>query len=240
MDVGDFLKQSIEEYLFKDLQNISNISVPKGEVGEGSYPMLASILAGIELLGTLVNPRGSITVTSGKKEIEGNRHFTHFWLNYLSEYDKKYKGFEKLFYDLLRNGIVHTFMVKQNIVVFKNHKKHMACSKKPPLLIVGCDQFFKDFRQTYERYIQSILKSGTTKTGVDRNKMQANLDEILQLYSDQSDKQFSSEYTPETSTGIILGKVITSGASLSPIDIDELINAGGTTTPSGINLTRGG
>jgi hypothetical protein len=114
----------------------------------------------------------------------------------------------------------------------------MVCSKTPPLLIVGCIQFFDDFKQTYREYVQSVLVLGSTKTGVDRKKMQSNLDELLQLYSDESDEQFRKLNIPKTLTAITLKQALASGASPSPIDMDELLYTGGTTTPSGIDITR--
>ena len=236
MKIEDFLKINIEAYLLKDLQNILKIKVSKGEVGEGSYPMLSSILAGMELLGAIVNPKGSVETINNKLGIDGGKHFQHFWIHYLSQLEKKYVGFGLLFYDLLRNGIVHTFMVKQHIIVFKRHSKHMYCSQSPPQLIVGCQEFFEDFLQTYNKYILPILKTENKFTHANRDIMQANLDEMLDLYSGEADTQFKnlvlSKYTP------ILRTPITpiSPASVSPQEMSEFINlSGGSTTPSEIN-----
>jgi len=235
MNIEDFLKMSIEEYLFKDLQNLSTIQVPKGDVGNASYPMLSSILAGMELLGIIVCPNNPIRKTKDKSEIDGGTHFTHFWTYYLSRYDKKYIGFNKLFYDLLRNGIVHTFMVKQHIIVYKSNSKHMCCSQTPPQLIVGCNELFEDFKQTYYQHVLPILTNENSITHVNRSKMQSNLDAVLDLYSEEADSQFKNLNLPKHTHTFITPLAIRSGASLSPIDITELSDGfSGTVIPSGI------
>lgn len=236
MDIEEFLKYCIEGYLFKDLENISKIHVTKGDVGEASFPMLSSILAGMELLGAIVNPKGAVTVTSGKREIDGGNQFDHYWIYYLSSLDKKYTGFNKLFYDLLRNGIVHTFMVKQHVIVYKTHHNHMSCSQDPPGLIIGCIELFRDFQQTYFNHVVPILKTEHSVTHVNRGTMQSNLDAILDLYSNEADTQFRnlqiSKYTPVLNIPL----TPTQGVSLSPYDIKDFVDySGGTTTPSGIN-----
>lgn len=235
MKLEDFLSLNIEEYLFKDLNNLAAITVPKGEVGEASYPMLASILAGMELLGMIVSQCNPVEKVNKKLEIDGNKHFTHFWIYYLSQYDKKYSGFNRLFYDLLRNGIVHSFMVKQHIIVYKTTLKHMHYSMIPSQLVIGCNELFKDFQGAYFQLVLPMRVTENSTTHVNRDKMQSNLDSILGLYSSEADIQFAqlkpTKFTPSFTTPY----TPMANASQTIYDIDDLYEpTDGTVTPSGI------
>jgi hypothetical protein len=57
MTIDDFLTKFVEGYLFHDLENMSNLKVLPAQVdGAAGYPIVATVMAGIELLGNLLTP----------------------------------------------------------------------------------------------------------------------------------------------------------------------------------------
>jgi len=86
MDIEEFLKVNIEGYLLNDLENMANYRKdPSKQYGELAYPMIISTIAGMELLGALLDP--------GKfDKYKGNEYFRHYWEQYL---DQKYKNYKE-------------------------------------------------------------------------------------------------------------------------------------------------
>ena len=195
MTIEDFIDHNLTGYLFSDLDTMANFELLEGrKYGGVNYPMLMTILAGIELLGALVNPRGSVKKINNKKVIEGDAHFVHFWQRYLSEDNLKYKGLNNLFYHLLRNGIAHTFIAKHNIYVYKSSPHHLSYEITKPELVVGCKEFAKDLKTTYEKRIVPILSVKNEKNPdiISRGRMQSNLDDLLDFYEEESRLEFSN------------------------------------------------
>src|SRR5689334_14597119 len=72
MPIEEFLERFVEGYLFSDLRSLADIKLPgSASFGAAGYPMVASTMAGIELLGAL---------TSGEtfQPKRGRRRFNEF------------------------------------------------------------------------------------------------------------------------------------------------------------------
>lgn len=78
MNLSNFINQFIEGYLFHDLVYMAKIKVRKnGKYGGVGYPMMATILSGMELLGSLLDPS-----RKNFNPLNGNHYFLNYWNNY--------------------------------------------------------------------------------------------------------------------------------------------------------------
>ena len=78
MAIKDYFETYIDGYLFCDLANMAKIELAEGEkYGAANYPILASIFAGMEVLGYLLMPEP----TSFNKGA-GALYFLNYWDNF--------------------------------------------------------------------------------------------------------------------------------------------------------------
>lgn len=90
MNIDDFFKQFVEGYLLGDLESMSEVVVKPGKTFGGvGYPMVATTLAGMELLGQLLMPN-----TDPFDQNKGNEYFLNYWNNYFSKNIQNIPGLE--------------------------------------------------------------------------------------------------------------------------------------------------
>ena len=119
MKIEDFFRQYIEGYLLGDLENMSTLGPLKGKnYGAVGYPMMSTVLAGMELLGGLLMP--NLKPFDPRK---GESYFLHYWDNYFAVENPTYASLGLLFRRLARHGINHVFLAKQGILVDKGSYK---------------------------------------------------------------------------------------------------------------------
>lgn len=194
VEIEKFLKLFVEGYLFHDLRKMDEITLGHGEVyGKACYPMLASVAAGIELLGYLTSDEPLATETTDPKRAEhqANDHFTYYWANYLSKVNKRYKPFVELFRELVRNGLAHMFLAKPGVFVDKGLNSpipHLATNGQ--VVFVNCTIFAADFVQSYNHFVRPIVFDGREDGKTNKAKMQRQLDNLLERYSAKSDEKF--------------------------------------------------
>lgn len=100
----------------KHLRNIDD------DYGAAGYPILATILAGMELLRAMTT---NSTTGFNSSSFAGVRYFQSFWDNYLVASFPEYSGLGKLFRQLVRNGISHIYLAKMGVMVTKGTGKNL-------------------------------------------------------------------------------------------------------------------
>lgn len=146
---------------------MSGIETFENGYGACGYPMLMSVLSGIELIGIL-NWQNKIT-----KDVlhhTSNKFFENGW-NKLFGKNVKYtkESVRRIFRDLLRNGLAHMYLSKPNIGVTKSHPEaHLQFAGG--IFYVHPTEFFNDFVKAYEEIKPDMLKS---------QECQKRLDEVL-------------------------------------------------------------
>lgn len=151
------LFNKLDAYLIGDLETMSKIIPTDGERdGRVGYPMVLTILAGMELMGMVI---------SGRKEYNA---FDDFWKEFIKDnidYGKGGKeGLEKILRLSIRNGIAHHFLTKNGIAITKwdcNNLTNLNGNLNIDALI-----FYKDFKKTYDR-IKNKLLNGEDKNFIE-------------------------------------------------------------------------
>lgn len=185
MDIEAFLQQYVEEYLFKDLKNMAKIKLePLETAGAASYPMIATTLAGMELLGWLLYEK-----EEHFDRKKGDAYFHHYWNDYLAKENGKYPrggGVSNLIRGLARHGLAHASLAKPGVWVTKGKpQSHMSISKTSAKLTIDAIELFKDFENSYWNSVKPCLADATKKV-----MMQARLDEMIREWSRQATELF--------------------------------------------------
>jgi hypothetical protein len=175
MEIEDFLKRFIDQYLLRDLASMAAVSPPPGETGACGFSMVLVALAGCELL-------GSITYPKPFRPLEGRRHFAHFWRSAMYPTDAVRADLAETIYKLVRHGLAHAFITKPRILVTKtagtvNH----LCRQPDGSLTVDCLALAHDFRRGYEQFVLARMS-----TPSDRAALQRQLDDIQNASWDDS------------------------------------------------------
>lgn len=188
MDIDDFFEQIINGYLLGDLKNMADLRQSGNVVGGGAgYPMVITILSGIELLGGLLHP-GQYTDSPTKSE----GYFNYYWSNYLTPVNQAYDTLGGLFYKLIRHGIAHTFITKMGITVSKGQdggRWHLALDSVQNTLNVDCLTFYEDFKQSCQHVQQALTADVALKSHT-----QNNLDLLIAQSQQKSDNVFRSYF----------------------------------------------
>lgn len=223
MLIQDFLSQFVEGYLFHDLDSMEKITLPPGQNdGAVGYPMIATSLAGMELLGWILMP-GNVNFDPARG---GNSYFLNFWDNYLAKQYPRYANLGKLFRKLMRNGIAHNFVAKSGIIVQKGSNLAVTIDTTRQEIYIDCIVFCQEFRDTYQILVEPVLSGPTTGLLTTVQDMQKRLDDLSQDYSSEAKALFNN--LPNLHNSLVdLGKITstslssnlattrTSGASLS-------------------------
>lgn len=217
-DVRQFLKRVIDGYLLADLDNMAGIRV-QGD-GNCGYPMVMSVLAGMELLGALTfpHPFDPDKARAEGKDV-GKEHFGWYWKHFLAQTPGTTSGYSTrgdmsgLIRTLIRNGLAHVFLAKPGIEVRKAEPALHMTSQAPGTLFVDCTQFATDFRRSYETYVRPILEGQPRRIKdhtISLQTMQAQLGRMTQHYSKEATDCFSRvsgpiPASPPTQSGITTG-----------------------------------
>lgn len=213
MRIEKFLQEHVEGYLFHDLKNMADIRLRPGEPhGAAGYPMVLTVLSGIELLGGLL----SADPFSKKK---GDKYFSDYWENYIAKVIPAYavSGLASLVYNLVRHGLAHTFATKVGIIVRKfSPIKHFHLKTSRMTLEIDAIEFYKDFECSYRSMVR-LLVFGTTANSAMRNRMQQRLEEMISEY--EIDRQDYFSKLPSGQSQSVAPPIIhanTEGSRLAP------------------------
>lgn len=190
MDLEEFFEKIIEGYLLRDLAGMANIKASDERGGGVGYPMLQTIMSGIELLGALISK------DSYKSKYGGDQYHKNFWDNVLSKYQPRYKVYNDFFRRLIRHGVAHIFITKGPIAITKeNRPSHLY---KEQIIIPGrflfdgyivdVLTFYEDFKSSYEKYIRPIVFKKEDSDIATFDNMAARLKEILSSDEEQIEK----------------------------------------------------
>ncbi len=197
MKIEDFLTQFVEGYLFHDLESMSKVTLPAGQNdGAVGYPMVSTTLAGIELLGGLLMPNTNPFDPKNKS----NDYFLNYWDNYLAKEYPQYTGLGRLFRQLMRNGIAHTFVAKPGIFVEKGSNRQLSIDTSRQEIYIDCNVFFKEFESSYWKHVKPIIDGSDTSLITTKATIQSRLDDVSRVYSDDSSRLFASLPPLHTST----------------------------------------
>lgn len=147
MDLRDFLRTYVDGYLVSDLRTMLAVR-PAADHGALGYPIVASTFAGIELLGTLSFQSGAEVCLDN-----GRTYFRHFWQDWMYYGEADRSGLADVVYDLLRNGITHTFVGRPRIEVGRfsmTSNWHLKRKRGTEVLHVEADVLADDFMRAYQ------------------------------------------------------------------------------------------
>src|SRR6266404_1338929 len=161
IDVDKFFENCIDGYLFSDLENMMTLGpIPKKKAGAVGYPILMTIMSGMELLGTLMQEVVLSTYANGSIKT-GEDQFVQFWNNYLVKTNNKYKNMGSSVYNLARHGLAHQSMAKTGVIVTKqgdDPEYQMMIDKNSfennavYLLNINVIKLFNDFKESYKTF----------------------------------------------------------------------------------------
>lgn len=191
VSIDDFIERFVTGYLFGDLERMSHVTVHPGEqYGGVGYPMVATTLSGMELLGGLLTP-ANITFNSDS----GNNNFLNYWDNYFARQNPAYTGLGRLFRQLMRNGVSHTFVAKPGIFVEKGTNRQMSIDSVNRAIYLDCNVFYREFRDSFNKLVQPII-DGTITVPTSKSTMQTRLNQLSTIYSSDSVRLFSQLPVP--------------------------------------------
>ena len=178
MSIKDFLKQLIEGYLFYDLDSMSKIALTPGQyIGAANYPIVLSTISGMEILGFILQPDNNLF--SNRK---GDEYFGYYWDEYFAEHEPKYKHLKKLFRKLIRHGLAHTFLTKNQIYITKGSNKQILINSKQNKVCFDAIVFYKDFFDSYNNLVKPIINNVTLNPKTSLQNMQLKLDSLEDQY----------------------------------------------------------
>jgi len=220
MDIDKFFGQFVEGYLFGDLQSMANVTVPRDKTYGGvGYPMVATTLAGMELLGQLLMPNADKFDPN-----RGNDYFLNYWDNYFSKNNPEYTGLGRIFRQLVRNGISHTFVAKPGILVEKGTNRQMSIDTTRNEIYIDCVVFYKEFEESYLKFVKPILDGSPGTYITTKTNMQARLNSVGVTYSGDSTRLFSTLPTLNQSTIDVSRR---SQVPVSPYFVSQGVRASG-------------
>lgn len=196
MNRSDFFKHLIDGYLMLDLRNMSELEQKDDENGGGvGYPMLATCVSGMELLGGVLY--------NGKYNHHKDwDYFEHYWNEYLTKVDARYAPFAKLFWKLVRNGVAHTYMAKAAITVTKGQQdNHLIFHNGGAQFNIDCRQFYLDFLASYQQHVKPKLAAEGDFTV----QVQKSIDILLQESDDLCKKIFAELQPPAAPNPALAG-----------------------------------
>lgn len=188
MVIDEFFERFVDGYLLGDLQSMANITVPQGKTYGGvGYPMVATTLAGMELLGQLLMP----DIDPFDPDC-GNDYFLNYWNNYFSKNNPTYTGLGRIFRQLARNGISHSFVAKPGILVEKGTNRQMSLDTTRNEIYIDCIVFYKEFEDSYLKLVKPIVDGALGTFLTTKSNMQTRLDNFGSAYIDDSTRLFSA------------------------------------------------
>ena len=194
MELHDFLDQYVEGYLFHDLASMERIRLPDEQhYGAVSWPIVLSVLSGMELLGALLFDH-EFDADSG------DTHFKHYWVQFLGAVFPEYKkmpGGPDLMRALVRHGLAHSFLTAPGINVTKGDaSRHLYLHPDPlHVLSIDCLKLAEDFRESYAKKVHPIVRGVPLWLGprtISRESMQQRLNQVARFYADEAIKHLGA------------------------------------------------
>jgi hypothetical protein len=181
-----FLSNNLEGYLFEDIETLKG-AVPRDGMtcGAAGYPLLMTVFAGIELLGSLVS-------ASTFDKDKGANRFDEFWQNYLYTGDSSRQAAGRVLYKLARHGLAHAFLVKGDLDVYKGAPYMHLTRSASGTVSVDAVELATDLRSTYESKIKPVAIPGSPLF----NTMSTRLAEMEAEYARQASKVMPSLMLP--------------------------------------------
>lgn len=161
ISIDDFLSDVIDNNLINDMNTIKKYTDILRKVGDRrgliAYPILSSVISGIELLGMLTAPDDYIRINRVGNESKEKWYFIYFWIEYLKTANRiPYLQSEaELVWRDIRNGIAHKYMIKSLIVTYRFHEdQHLTYKniENEKTLVLSANQLFEDFVTAYNIY----------------------------------------------------------------------------------------
>ena len=196
MTIDDFLAKFVKGYLLHDLESMAQISLPPGQNdGVVGYPMIATVLAGMELLGWILSPGNIVFDPAGGS----NGYFLNFWNNYFTKQYPQYSNLGRLFRKLMRNGIAHNFVAKSGIIVQKGSGQIVSIDSARQEIYIDCIVFYKEFEDTYHKLVEPIVNNLASSSLTTKKDMQQRLDDLSLNYSSEAQRLFGGLINLHTS-----------------------------------------
>jgi hypothetical protein len=188
MTIEEFFTQFVDGYLLNDLKSMADVTVPAGQTSGGvGYPIVTTTLAGMELLGELLMP--NTDAFDGNK---GNDYFLNYWDNYFAVQNSAYTGLGRLFRQLMRNGIAHTFVAKPGVMVEKGTNRQMSIDRTRQEIYIDCNVFYKEFEDSYLKLVRPILDGSASARATTKDNMQTRFDNLSAVYSNDTARLFAA------------------------------------------------
>jgi hypothetical protein len=183
MKPKDFLEKFIDGYLFSDLFNLDKIKLRNGKkYGACGYPMLTTMLTGMELLGILLS-KNIYNYEHGKG------YFTTYWNAFLGNINPNYsqRSLANTVYQLARHGLVHTFITKTGIIVSKmKSTDHLEYDTSKSKLIIDVSILLKDFYNSYQIKYRPLILENRPFLKFTNIHAQKRINELSDQYSRES------------------------------------------------------
>jgi len=202
MVTQEFLDKHIDGYLLHDLERMCEVRVFDNGFGACGYPMLMSILSGIELIGAL-NWEKAITPEMVQRG-HSKKFFDNGWKMTFSNTKYLEKDNLQIFRKLIRNGLAHQFLSKPYISIDKGQPS-LHLQTKNGFFHVDSIEFFRDFSDGYKKIKNQMVNS------VD---CQNRLSDILTALTAESTKILSDVNSAKNETIFITSATPQSGTSI--------------------------
>jgi hypothetical protein len=151
MTLDEYLEQFIEGDLLEDLHSMAPVRLAEGKrYGAVGYPMVMTVLSGIEVLGVLIS-------RSRYNANNGAARFGEFWKQYMYCDRPAFQRLDSLMYDFIRHGLAHAFMTKPMVRVTKHRDSAHLCRTCDHVLCVDALTLADDFEIAYQQRLRPIV-----------------------------------------------------------------------------------
>ena len=145
MTLDQYLEQFIEGYLLADLRSMAPIRLaPDKLYGAVGYPMVMSVLSGIEVLGVL-------TSRARFDKEQGPARFSEFWKQYTVRRSAARQRLDSLMYHFIRHGLAHSYMTKPMVRITKDHDRGHLTRTAGDIISVDALTLADDFDRAYRQ-----------------------------------------------------------------------------------------
>lgn len=191
-------------------------SIPAKSSGGLGFPMLQTVLSGMELLGRLL---------SGGSKRKGA--FEYFWDNFFVVDNPTYDNQDlcDIFRKAVRNGTAHYFFVHFGVCVDKLGNYNLTRTVEGDLNI-DCLEFSEDLHRTYQRVKKELLEADPSSVL---------LTDFMRGYDSLLSELRSTEASIKSCVKDLPPKPLTDSVALPTRIPEELLNRGPRTTTSGFN-----
>ena len=185
MTLDDYLAQFIEGYLLEDLASMASIKLADGKrYGAVGYPMVMTVLSGIEVLGVL-------TSQARFNPEHGAPRFGEFWQRFVYADRPAVQRLDALVYAFVRHGLAHAFMTKPMIRVTKHHDPTHLCKDAEGILCLDALTFAEEFVASYRQRLRPQIVGDLKAT------MERRFAEMRAAYwQDRDDKKHEPDKVP--------------------------------------------